>query len=60
MNFPETKRYANGYWDEIFPDLAPKLIPAIRNAPHHVACPVHGGTDSFRFFTDFLRNRHVQ
>lgn len=47
---------AQGQWGYIFQDLAPALHEAISKAPHHVACPVHGGTDGFRLFRDYAEH----
>ena len=48
-------RLANGRWDEILSNLAPALRPAIDAAPRHCECPLHGGSDGFRFFRDFKK-----
>jgi phage/plasmid primase-like uncharacterized protein len=44
---------AKGRWALIFEDLAPQLHAALAQAPMHVACPVHGGSDGFRLFPHF-------
>lgn len=49
-------REASGRWDEILSHLALALQPALEAAPKHVACPVHGGDDGFRFFKDYRIN----
>lgn len=46
------KQEARGKWLEIIGTLAPQLKPAVDKAPRHVGCPVHGGTDGFRFHKD--------
>jgi putative DNA primase/helicase len=50
---PEIKELAKGRWATIFEELAPELHEAMANAPRHVACPVHGGTDGFRLFEHY-------
>jgi phage/plasmid primase-like uncharacterized protein len=45
---------AKGQWWKVFEALADELSPAMANAPFHVACPVHGGTDGFRLFPDYI------
>lgn len=44
---------ARDKWHYIFAELAPNLINAIELAPEHVSCPVHGGNDGFRLFSDY-------
>lgn len=46
---------ARGRWPEIFDQFAPELADAMASAPFHVACPVHGGTDGFRLFSDYVQ-----
>lgn len=46
------KRTAQGQWPTILERLAPTLAPALRMTGRHVPCPIHGGTDGFRLFTD--------
>lgn len=46
---------AEDRWPYIFADLAPELAEAMASAPHHVPCPVHGGTDGFRLFRDYAK-----
>lgn len=48
-------RLAAGRWDEILSNLAPALKRAIEVAPRHCECPIHGGSDGFRFFRDFKK-----
>lgn len=49
------KELAKGRWGEIFDEFAgEELAMARANAPMHVGCPVHGGEDGFRLFTDYL------
>jgi phage/plasmid primase-like uncharacterized protein len=52
-SFAELQYEAEGKWAYIFQDLAPELAEAMEKAPHHVPCPVHGGTDGFRLFRDW-------
>ncbi len=52
VNFAAIKEDATGAWFEIFEELAPELNPAISKHPHHTRCPMHGGSDGFRFFED--------
>lgn len=43
---------ARGRWDFVFENLAPDLLS---NTPtRHRDCPVHGGKNDFRFFTDYI------
>ena len=49
----DPKVEAEGKWSYIFSELLPELGEAMDKAGHHVACPVHGGTDGFRLFKDF-------
>lgn len=50
----QLKDAAKGKWHFIFEDLAgPELGEALASAPEHVACPGHGGTDGFRFFSHY-------
>jgi len=53
LTLDELKAQARGNWAFIFQDLAPELGPAMEARGHHVACPVHGGTDGFRLFKDY-------
>lgn len=39
-------------WLSLLQDLAPELEEACEEIPEHVACPMHGGQDGFRFFDD--------
>jgi putative DNA primase/helicase len=56
----ELKQLAKGQWANIFDDLfdGPEnpnpLSEAFAANGFHVACPVHGGSDGFRLFGDFL------
>lgn len=56
----ELKQLAKGQWADIFDDLfeeakkANPLAEAFSANGFHVACPVHGGSDGFRLFSDFL------
>ncbi|KWU24778.1 toprim domain-containing protein [Burkholderia cenocepacia] len=52
-SFAQLQSDAEGKWPYIFQDLAPELAEAMEKAPHHVPCPVHGGTDGFRLFRDW-------
>ena len=54
MTWPMLVERANGQWGAIFEDLAPTLLSeAVANAPFHVGCPVHGGTNGYRLFEHF-------
>ncbi|AVO43470.1 DUF7146 domain-containing protein [Simplicispira suum] len=45
---------ADGRWGSVFMTLAKPLQSAVESkGKRHCACPVHGGTDGFRFFKDF-------
>lgn len=44
---------AKGKWHYILKELAPAMTNAIEYAPEHVSCPVHGGADGFRMFSDY-------
>ena len=47
------KSLAQGQWLSIYGQLAPaSFSEAISKKNKHVACPVHGGKDGFRFFDD--------
>lgn len=43
-----------GQWAYIYSDLAPILKDSMANAPEHGPCPVHGGSDGFRFFDHYM------
>lgn len=47
------ERAAFGRWAEIYSALAPQLRDKLEQPLKHGACPIHGGTDGFRFFKDF-------
>ena len=47
---------AAGHWEGILRMLAPSLEKALDAAPKHVACPIHGGENGFRFFKDYAKN----
>ncbi|MEQ9418266.1 MAG: toprim domain-containing protein [Salinisphaeraceae bacterium] len=58
LEFSTIRHAANGHWAGILRALAPSLDEALDAAsragrPRHVGCPVHGGNDGFRFFTDY-------
>lgn len=53
FTLPEIKELAKGRWATVFEELAPELHEAMANAPNHVPCPVHGGTDGFRLFEHY-------
>lgn len=46
------KRLVGNDWPRVFKDLAPSLVQACDNLGYHVPCPVHGGKDGFRLFSD--------
>lgn len=48
------KQAAAGRWGEIFSVLAPQLRLAQAHPGKHCPCPVHGGTDGFRLFPDYM------
>ena len=53
MEAKEVKNIAAGRWENVLLSLSTELAPAIKRAPHHVPCPVHGGVDGFRLFKNF-------
>lgn len=53
LTFHELKTAAAGKWPHIFQDLAPSLAQAVSNAPEHVPCPVHGGSNGYRLFEHY-------
>lgn len=54
LSLAELKMEARGQWAYIFADLAPELGHAMEAGGNHVSCPVHGGSDGFRLFKDYL------
>lgn len=52
MESKDVKFSARGRWGSILSALAPQLQPALDRVGHHVACPVHGGKDGYRVFSD--------
>lgn len=52
INLADLMSKAKGQWLGIFSSLCPSLQPALAGRPRHVACPVHGGSDGFRFYHD--------
>jgi hypothetical protein len=48
LDAKDVARYAQGQWDRIYASLAPGLSDALSKFGHHVACPIHGGTNGFR------------
>jgi len=50
INSKELKARASHRWLDIFQELAPTLIEAAQRAGKHVPCPVHGGSNGFRFY----------
>lgn len=46
------KERVGDQWLDVLRDLAPELEEACDEFPEHVACPMHGGRDGFRFFDD--------
>ena len=52
MESKDVKFAARGRWGSILSALAPQLQPALDRMGHHVACPVHGGKDGYRVFSD--------
>lgn len=53
QTFEELKAGMAGRWEEALQELAPSLAEAVQRSPHHVPCPIHGGTDGFRMYRDF-------
>lgn len=53
MKVKKLKHKTGRHWKSTLLTLAPRLLNAIKNAPNHVPCPVHGGTNGFRFFKDY-------
>jgi putative DNA primase/helicase len=51
----EIRSDASGNWPYIFADLCPELGPAMEAGGDHVPCPVHGGTDGFRLYKDWIQ-----
>lgn len=52
MESKDVKFAARGRWGGILNALAPKLQPALERVGHHVSCPIHGGKDGYRVFSD--------
>jgi phage/plasmid primase-like uncharacterized protein len=48
----DLKERVGNQWLSLLQDLAPELEEACRELPEHVPCPMHGGSDGFRFFDD--------
>lgn len=53
LRIAEVKDAARGRWEDVCRLLAPKLEDALNDVGRHCACPVHGGHDGFRLFSDF-------
>jgi len=54
IDIQKLESIADGQWGFIFARLAPSLSEAIEcDAKKHCPCPVHGGTDGFKFFKDY-------
>ena len=50
----KARNLSKGRWGSILGSLAAQLSPALdAGGRRHVPCPVHGGTDGFRFFQNF-------
>lgn len=56
LNIEEIRPLAKGHWDYIFAALAPQLSAAMEQPGKHVPCPVHGGKDGFRLFSNYQEN----
>ena len=56
LNYEEIRQQARGQWHGILLTLAPQLQEALKKAPRHVCCPVHGGRDGFRLHKDYVEN----
>jgi len=52
ITFSDVKERATGGWVPILGALAPAVSQSLAQHPRHVACPIHGGRDGFRLFTD--------
>jgi putative DNA primase/helicase len=52
------KQKAEGQWNYILRELEGSLHPALANKGRHVPCPIHGGKDGFRFFSDMEKKGH--
>ncbi len=52
-SFEDLKHDVAGKWEYILSELAPELDEAIAAESRHVPCPVHGGTDGFRLYSDY-------
>ncbi len=48
----EVREAACGHWLDILSALGPALAEACGRVGKHVPCPVHGGRDGFRLFSD--------
>lgn len=46
------KNAVQGRWLEVLEAVAPDLKDACKNVGNHVPCPVSGGTDGFRLYSD--------
>lgn len=55
----EVENEAQGHWSEILSTLAPTVKEALASAPKHVACPIHGGSDGFRFFRNTQKSKAI-
>lgn len=53
MDISAVRQAAAGRWRSILESLAPSLDAALARPGRHTACPVHGGKDGFRVFSDF-------
>ena len=51
----KVKAEAQGNWDAILRNLAPQLFGNGNPTKHHL-CPVHGGKDGFRLFSDYPKS----
>lgn len=54
LDVAAVREAARGHWDAIFSALAPMLKTAMQRPGKHVPCPIHGGKDGFRLFSDYV------
>ena len=52
INAKAIKEQASGKWLEILPLLDARLSDAVARVGKHVPCPIHGGKDGFRLYTN--------
>jgi len=52
-NINDLKPLAHGHWDKVLSLLLPNISSIQFNPKKHQPCPIHGGKDGFRFFSDY-------